>query len=108
MINESNNPGESARNAAYDDPVAPSTRGEPDVGVATQCPVHDTGVRGERLANRQARLARLIEGCRLRAEPDVLPFPHFSCSCRSMHVSQRHENAVADAEIQTVVMPARS
>ena len=31
-----------------------------------------------------------------------------SWRARSMHVSQRHENAVAEGEIQTVVMRARS
>ncbi len=33
------------------------------------------------LSERQTRLAQLVEGRRLRAEPDVLPFDHVSCSC---------------------------
>jgi hypothetical protein len=40
--------------------------------------VDEQQVGGERLSERQARLARLLEGRRLGAEPDVLPLDHVS------------------------------
>jgi hypothetical protein len=147
----------------HDDPVAAPARREPDISVGAQRARDRARVGGERIASLQARLARLIEGRRLRAEPDVLPLLHCSWSWRSlgrwsasgrstrrsviscpdahratatavsaaidprtletisasekstpawralsMHVSHRHEKAVAEGEIQTVVMQARS
>ena len=66
-----------------DDPVAAAAGGEADVGVAAERSVDDTRVGVERLSCCQTRLARLIEGRCLRAEPDVLPLDHDSCNCLS-------------------------
>ena len=81
--------GELPRDPPNDDAVAAPAGREADVGLAAQRAVNEQQLDGERLSQRQARLARLFEGRRLRAEPDVLPLDHVSCSCLSSGACER-------------------